>query len=356
MSVTFRKECQRVKGAFQYVLRRSLLLCILGVLLANFSGLGAPYSLDKLRLPSALGRAGVAFFIVSCCLIFLPRARIRSTIAPSSPFLTAIPEVTLHASSWVFIMTIQMLHLGLVFFLPLKSGCPTGYLGPGGTADNGTYATCTGGSARLVDELILGLDHMGRSPFCVREYQCDKVDPCGLFGMMPTTLTVMLGVLAGNVFTLRKGLTAQAACVRLGVWALMLCGIGLVLHFTVLPINHTLWSTSFVLVTSAITFVLLALTFSLTQRFPDLPLGALRWAGTNPLALFLFSQLWVPVLRSVVFKSSDINASIYHYVFEQGFCQIGDDNVAQLLWALATLTAAIALSWWLYTHNVTLRF
>ena len=40
--------------------------------------------------------------------------------------------------------------------VPDVVNCPVGYTGPGGRADGGKYANCTGGMAAFVDRSLLG--------------------------------------------------------------------------------------------------------------------------------------------------------------------------------------------------------
>ena len=54
-------------------------------------------------------------------------------------------------SGWQFAVMAALvaLHTGLTFQLPVP-GCPTGYLGPGGLAENNSHPNCTGGAAMWI--------------------------------------------------------------------------------------------------------------------------------------------------------------------------------------------------------------
>ena len=44
------------------------------------------------------------------------------------------------------------------------TGCPTGYLGPGGVHENSQYWNCTGGAAGYIDIKFFGEDHIYDDP------------------------------------------------------------------------------------------------------------------------------------------------------------------------------------------------
>ena len=83
-------------------------------------------------------------------------------------------------------------------YLNSQTGCPTGYLGPGGLADHGKYQNCTGGSARYIDILVFGRDHIYQHPSAKYIYETlEPFDPEGLLGTLSASFTVFLGVQCG---------------------------------------------------------------------------------------------------------------------------------------------------------------
>ena len=142
--------------------------------------------------------------------------------------------------------------------LPVE-GCPTGYLGAGGLADNGAHLGkgCTGGAHRAVDVAIFGEAHMyhgvdgSGNPIsratCSGEvqagdtvtplartfqylyalpcptllltldaYQCDVYDPEGALGWISAAWQTWLGLQAGRVFVHHRKLVTQAASAAAG--------------------------------------------------------------------------------------------------------------------------------------------
>ena len=70
-----------------------------------------------------------------------------------------------------------------------------GYIGPGGLADYGKYANCTGGAARLIDVAVFTEAHIYQHPTCLDLYHCLPHDPEGLLGALNSIVICFLGEL-----------------------------------------------------------------------------------------------------------------------------------------------------------------
>eukprot|EP00053_Salpingoeca_punica_P012997 m.116994 g.116994 ORF g.116994 m.116994 type:complete len:508 (+) comp16084_c1_seq1:251-1774(+) len=348
MAFTFRKECPAPRKAVLYSLKRSLLLCLLGIFLKNFHGLGVPIDLSSLRIPSELGRVGICYFVVACMLIYLPRLKVRNGAGPA--LLRSFPELALYAWAWVLTLAMLVFYLIILFTLPVP-GCPRGYLGPGGTSDGGAHFNCTGGATNYIDLQIFTSKHMGIWAGCQDAYNCVQIDSCSILGTLPSILHVMLGVLAGNILLLYRKRDQKAVVAHLLSWAVVMGLLGTMLHFTAIPINKTLWSLSFVLVTGAVANATLAAIYACMDWGPRLRFWILRSVGINPLLLYLFAELLEPLLDSLVFHN-DRTDTLFHYIFDEGYAAITSQNVARLLWALTVATLTVLLSVFLRKRNV----
>ena len=58
-------------------------------------------------------------------------------------------DITPHALQWIAALFLPITYIALAWGVTVP-GCPTGYLGPGGYADQGAYFNCTGGSVCCV--------------------------------------------------------------------------------------------------------------------------------------------------------------------------------------------------------------
>ncbi len=116
-------------------------------------------------------------------------------------------------------------------------------------------------------------------------------DPEGFSGILPSIVTAMLGMFAGEI--VRRG--GMAATARKSLW-LVLCGVaclalGGLLSF-VFPVNKALWSPSFTLVVGGISFV----AFSLFYWIIDVR-GWRRWTfffsviGMNSITIYLAQRI-----------------------------------------------------------------
>jgi heparan-alpha-glucosaminide N-acetyltransferase len=81
--------------------------------------------------------------------------------APSSLLGALYTDVGRYAGQWAVMLGLGTVYLCVEYLLPVP-GCPSGYLGPGGLANQGAYygMNCTGGAHRAVDVAIFGVHHM----------------------------------------------------------------------------------------------------------------------------------------------------------------------------------------------------
>ena len=120
----------------------------------------------------------ILFFLLSffmCCVAqMLWTPKLGSWDQPDSP-LYWYSQYLHYSYEYICVAIILVIHTMLTFLLPVP-GCPTGYLGPGGIADE-TYFDCVGGAAGYLDRLILGEKHIYGGPTCKPLYHCPAYDP-----------------------------------------------------------------------------------------------------------------------------------------------------------------------------------
>ena len=213
-----------------------------------------------------------------------------------------------------------------------------------------------------VDRAVLGAAHLYRGegvPF----------DPEGLASTVPAIAQVLLGVLAGAVL---RGRTVDAqTVVRLFLWAVAAGVAGYLAHL-VMPVNKKLWTSSYVLVTTALALGLLATLVALVdlggpQRQArgvlKAGLAAVLPFGRNALFIFVLSGL-VPRVLGLLRWSDGQDAEgrprwitplpwLYRTVFEP--LTPFDPRLASLLMALAQLAAYWALARWMDRRGLYIR-
>jgi len=99
---------------------------------------------------------------------------------------------------------VAAVYLLLRFFLPVP-GCPTGYAGAGGLADQGAYdPSCVGGAAGYLNILLFGPKHSYGGPTCKDTYGCGPYDPEGAMGALMASWMAWLGLSAGRMLEAQR--------------------------------------------------------------------------------------------------------------------------------------------------------
>ncbi|XP_076240972.1 heparan-alpha-glucosaminide N-acetyltransferase [Calliopsis andreniformis] len=264
------------------IIRRSILLFLIGV------SLGTAYrgpQLERIRVFGVLQRFGITYFIVAVtylCLMSKKPFKVQMNITKRSPMLRHLQDLLLLLPQWCVMLAILATHCVLTFCLTVP-GCPTGYLGPGGLHDEGKHFGCVGGAAGYIDRLVLKEDHL---LYLKTVYKSGPYDPEGILGTLTSTFHVFLGLHAGIIMMSYKDWKQRV--VRWLAWAALFGCIGCALHFTnVIPVNKSLWSLSFVLVTTSFSLALLTACYLLVDVVKVWNGGPFRIPGMNALLLYV---------------------------------------------------------------------
>lgn len=191
----------------------------------------------------------------------------------------------------------------------------------------------------VIDRLILGPAHMWRYD--------DGFEPEGLLGTLPATVNVLAGYLAIR-FLQRTGRRLTALIViGLAFTALAL------MWEPVLPLSKKLWTSSFVLLTVGLDFVLLSVLVAVLDLW-KLPVrtGFFEVLGKNPLAVYLFSELLIPTqaLLKPLFK-----AEPYQWFGIEVFQRLAPGAMGALLCAIAYTMLCWLLGYALYRRRIYIR-
>jgi predicted acyltransferase len=160
-------------------------------------------------------------------------------------------------------------------------------------------------------------------------------DPEGLLSTLPAIATTLSGLAMG--YMLAAGMERRRILQSAGVLAAGAIVTGVIWAYT-FPINKSLWTSSYVLITSGLAALLL-IALEAVVRTP-----AQAWArpfvalGRNALLLFVLSGFLAKTL-SLTRVDNDLYRSVYAAF-------LAPKN-ASLLWALTHLALLFALLWWL---------
>ena len=282
------------------VLRRAAIIGALGLLLNAL-----PYfDWANVRIPGVLQRIAVCYLVAALLFLF---TRWRTQ---------AIVTALLLLGYW-----------GALMLIPVP-GHGRGDLSPEGNL------------AAWLDRLVLG-PHIWR---VARVY-----DPEGILSTVPAIATTLLGVLAGH--WLRSGERASRIASALVIGGVLAIALGAVWGL-VFPLNKSLWTSSYALLTAG----LAALVFALCYWTIDVR-GCRRWStpcvvlGVNALLLFFLSTLVAKLLTLVRADGGTLQAAIFARTFAPWASPIN----ASLAWALAYLAAWWVVLWLFYRAGIRLR-
>ncbi|WDE07555.1 DUF5009 domain-containing protein [Thalassomonas viridans] len=225
-------------------LRRLFLLLCLGVIYNHGWNSGIPAAVDKVRFASVLGRIGIAWFVALMLVWFLSHR---------GQYLAAA---------------------GLLFgyWLLLSQVTVAGYGG-------GDYSQAGALNVWFDQHLLPGSTYQGLA-----------VDPEGLLSNIPSVVNALIGVFAGRYIKTRRAQTGKLL-IHLVLAAALLLAAGYSWG-RVFPVNKTLWTSSFVLVTCGYSLLLLCLFYAVIDV-----LKIQKWGkffaviGANALLIYLATSL-----------------------------------------------------------------
>lgn len=172
---------------------------------------------------------------------------------------------------------------------------------------------------RQIDLAVLGAGHLWHGkgiPF----------DPEGLLSTLPSVVNVLLGFEVARILsTSNEGFSAQKKLALLSVSLIVIA----LLWNIVFPINKSLWTSPFVLLTSGVGIAVLLLLVALEKTPAKVVLNLCIPFGKNPLFIYVLSFMWATVLYTV--KIGDV--SIYELSFQQ-LNHFLDPYIASLAYAL----------------------
>ena len=237
--------------------KRALSLIALGLFL-NFLG---DLSVLHLRIPGILQRIGLCYAL-GTGLVLLTLRRRGDGLAAINRGAVSSAIVMLLLGYWV-----------LLRFVPVP-GYGAGHLDPAGNL------------AAYVDRTLWTVPHLW--PYGTDAAGAVVYDPEGLLSTLPATANLLFGILAGVAW---KQAPEQRTAWLIGAAGTVLIVAGLLLD-PVLPINKRIWTSSFALLSSGISAVVLAvLTVALESAAARTIAMPLRVLGGNAMLAFVLSIL-----------------------------------------------------------------
>ncbi len=219
--------------------------------------------------------------------------------------------------------------------------------------------------AAYLDRLILTEDHIWRGGGKV-------FDPEGILSTIPAIVTTISGVLTGTWLTRKdeggrmrdetsgSSLIPHASSLNKAAGMFFFGTVLLAAGWSwslVFPLNKSLWTSSYVLYTSGLALLTLAVCYWLI----DIK-GYKRWSkpfvifGVNALALFIFSGIFARILGMVKVAGADGNEiSLQSWIFDTFFLSVASPVNASLAFAISFILFWLFLMWLLYRKRIYIK-
>ncbi|XP_071954188.1 heparan-alpha-glucosaminide N-acetyltransferase-like [Antedon mediterranea] len=295
-SITLSQHSLRSKGItklqiFKKIIRRTIILFLLGLFLNTAGGHN---DLHFIRIPGVLQRFSISYFVVAILELMFAKATRKVS---EGNWYSYVADVFDYWAEWLVIIALLVTHTCLTFLLPV-SGCPTGYLGPGGDmiyGKNSSYSLCTGGAAGYIDKWFFGEDHIYQYPTCQAVYGTGAYDPEGMLGSITSIFMTFLGLQAGKIIFHFPGNGQRLS--RLVIWGILTGAIGTILCKASkddgwIPVNKNLWSLTYVLVLASMAFILLAFFYYIIDVKPWYSGNPFYYAGMNSILLYVSHEVF----------------------------------------------------------------
>jgi predicted acyltransferase len=310
VSIVFSLDKQKEKAVSHpelvgRILKRTVILFALGIFVNVFPG----FDLSTLRIPGVLQRIAVCYFFASLIVL---KSGLKGRIFWLAGLLT---------SYWL-----------MMRFIPVP-GIGAGVLEPGKNF-----------AAWVDSHLLRGY---------MWSYYGGKWDPEGIVSTLPALATTLFGVLTAQ--WLKSSFSGRRKTVGMLLAGAVLMLSGLILgHW--LPINKSIWTSTFSLLMAGLAVVCLALLYWVIDIA-----GFALWAkpltilGMNAITLYILSIVYVNSLWALdVEASTGKKMSCHSYLFRT-FCTRLGPKADSLLWALWIVLSMYLVAWLMWRKRLFIK-
>lgn len=327
----------RVEATWKAMLRATNLF-FLGVLLQGgylhgITSLTYGVNIERIRWLGILQRISIGYLVAALCEIWLPCKIWRRT-----GFFKD------HYSHWCVMVSLSAIYLGLLYglFVPDWQFILPDPMSSGSSNDSNVYKVSCGvrgdlgpgcNSAGMIDRYIIGLDHLYAKPVYRNLKECNisnngevsessppwcraPFDPEGILSSLTAAVTCIIGLQYGH--TLAQVQDHKERLYNWSLFSVSMFALGLFLAIMGIPLNKSLYTVSYVLISSAsagFTFCALYLLVDVhCYRRSTFPL---EWMGRHSLSIFILiaSNLAVITLQGFYWTSPENN--IIHWVVKR---------------------------------------
>lgn len=289
---------------YKKIVRRSMIIFTLGLFLSGFPF----FDLSSLRIPGVLQRIALCYLAAS--IIFL-----------NGSFKTQL--------SWT--IGLLLLYWAAMEWIPVPNAAAS------------SYAKGENFSAWLDSVLLPG--HMWS--------QTLSWDPEGVFSTLPAISTTLFGVLTGHLLLSQKSAMEKTAL-------LLICGNAAILTGMIwshwLPINKSLWTSSYAVFMSGIAMVMLATAYYLIDiKGWQKGIKAFRVYGMNAITVFVLTGVVGRLLYEIKWQTGEGMITLKQWIMEMFFLPWLSPLNASLLYAVCFVFISYLAMYWLYSKKIFLK-
>ncbi len=259
------------------------------------------------RIPGVLQRIGIVFFITS--ILFLK-------------------------TSW-------KTQIGILFVILSGYWLCTGFL-PFPGYETPSFERAPNNWVLFLDQIFLG-HHMWQPDF----------DPEGIIGTLPSIATAIFGLLVGQWITSPK--PPLLKCKWVFIIGVLSVAVGYGWNI-VFPINKTLWTSSYVLVTGGWACIFLSLIFYLTDIKK-----INRWGqpfiffGANSITVYFLSEFITKNFYLIQFQSGGNIISVHEWLYSFFQSPSIPEELSSLLFALSSVFFYFLIAYYLYKKKIFIK-
>ncbi|KAA0045743.1 heparan-alpha-glucosaminide N-acetyltransferase-like [Cucumis melo var. makuwa] len=329
------KEVKSKAAAARNAACRGLYLFLLGVLLQGgyFHGITSltyGVDLERIRWLGILQRISIGYLIAALCEIWLTRST-REEAQHTKSF----------SWHWCIIFFLLSLYMALSYglYVPdwdFKISAPSSSLPLSGSYVYKVNCSLRGdlgpacNSAGMIDRYVLGIHHLYTKPVYRNLKECNisssgqfpetspswcraPFEPEGLLSSLTATVACIIGLQYGHILA-----KAQDHKTRTNGWFLLsfkILALGLFLVFIGIPVNKSLYTVSYMLITSASAGIIFCALYILVDIHGYRRLTCvLEWMGKHSLSIYVLviSNILVIGLQGFYWKSP--NNNIVHWI------------------------------------------
>lgn len=269
-------------GLYKHVFRRTILIFLMGII---FNWIPFEINLLDVRVLGVLQRIAIVYLVCSLLVI-----KVRSV------------SVLLAVSGFI---------LGCYYLLTMK-----GYE-----------------IVDAVDLAVIGTKHM----------YTPTHDPEGLLSSFPSVVNAIIGYVSARILTESE---LKERLVKMGIMAISMIVLAYILHWTILPIYKTYWSSSFGLLTSGISLLAWIIIHLICDVWGKKDWGIIfDILGKNSIVCYLLSALIAEFFRKYGIADNIIS-------FFQGFMS---QQFVSLSWGLTVILLCLLVGYPLYVKKIYIK-